>query len=238
MNNKPALTSTQHLLPFNELSPAQFECLSLVEREGYQRTEHLGEAGSEQGRDVIAYDADGRLWYFQCKRYQTISAGLLIAEVEKYNQAIAAGLIEKPHGIVFVTNAVLSAQARKAVTAVCVRHGYDREFWARTELDTKVKKHDAVVKEFFNLNLQSQIQNLHSIEIARLPRLLTPDLFGRERELQMLDDAWANPQTNVISFVAWGGVGKSAIVSHWLQVMERDNWRGADSIGNGAGRRA
>jgi hypothetical protein len=46
------------------------------------------------------------------------------------------------------------------------------------------------------------------ISTSRLPRLLTPDLFGRERELQMLDDAWANLQTNVISFVAWGGVGK------------------------------
>jgi tetratricopeptide (TPR) repeat protein len=68
------------------------------------------------------------------------------------------------------------------------------------------------------------------ISISRLPRLLTPDLFGRERELQVLDDAWANPQTNVISFVAWGGVGKSALISHWLQSLERDQWRGAERV--------
>ncbi len=68
------------------------------------------------------------------------------------------------------------------------------------------------------------------ISISRLPRLLTPDLFGRGDELKLLDNAWANPQTNVISFVAWGGVGKSAIVSHWLQALERDHWRGAERV--------
>ena len=55
--SKPSVTRTNHLLPFGELSAAQFArlCLWLVEYEGYTRAEHLGEAGSEQGRDVIAH---------------------------------------------------------------------------------------------------------------------------------------------------------------------------------------
>ncbi len=58
-----------------------------------------------------------------------------------------------------------------------------------------------------------------------------PDLFGRDAELQMLDDAWANPNTNIITFVAWGGVGKTALVNHWLkQRMARDNYRGAERV--------
>jgi tetratricopeptide (TPR) repeat protein len=68
------------------------------------------------------------------------------------------------------------------------------------------------------------------ISIARLP-VTGLDLFGREAELQLLDDAWANPQTNIVTFVAWGGVGKTALVNHWLkQRMARDNYRGAQRV--------
>jgi hypothetical protein len=71
--SQPPITRTTHTLPFERLSPRDFErlCLWLVEREGYERAEHLGAAGSEQGRDIIAYwpapSGDG-LWYFQRKR--------------------------------------------------------------------------------------------------------------------------------------------------------------------------
>ncbi|HKS39133.1 MAG TPA: hypothetical protein VJX74_00860, partial [Blastocatellia bacterium] len=40
-----------------------------------------------------------------------------------------------------------------------------------------------------------------------------------------------NPAINIIAFVAWGGVGKTALVNHWLkQRMARDNYRGAERI--------
>jgi len=41
--------STTHTLPFDKLSPRNFErlCLWLVEREGYERAEHLSAASSE-----------------------------------------------------------------------------------------------------------------------------------------------------------------------------------------------
>jgi len=65
------------------------------------------------------------------------------------------------------------------------------------------------------------------ISISRLPSSGS-ELFGRETELQILDDAWANAKTNIVSFVAWGGVGKTALVNHWLKRrMARDNYRGA-----------
>ncbi|HKQ07389.1 MAG TPA: hypothetical protein VJ464_19850 [Blastocatellia bacterium] len=68
------------------------------------------------------------------------------------------------------------------------------------------------------------------ISIARLPTS-GPDLFGRGAELQLLDDAWANPNINIVTFIAWGGVGKTALVNHWLkQRMARDNYRGAERV--------
>ena len=50
---RPQITATTHTLPFDKLSPPDFErlCLWLVKREGWLRPEHLGAAGSEQGRD-------------------------------------------------------------------------------------------------------------------------------------------------------------------------------------------
>jgi tetratricopeptide (TPR) repeat protein len=231
---KPIVTKSNHLLPFSELSPAQFErlCLWLVEREGYVRPEHLGEAGSEQGRDVIAYratESGERLWYFQCKRYHTIGATTLIKEVEKYNDLIIADPTKGPFGIVFVTNAVLSANARKKVREFCNKQGYECEFWARTELDLYVKKHADIVAEFFNITLQPPPPR-NKISIARLP-VTGSDLFGRDAELQLLDAAWANPDINIITFFAWGGVGKTALVNHWLkQRLARNNYRGAERV--------
>jgi hypothetical protein len=45
------------------------------------------------------------------------------------------------------------------------------------------------------------------ISLAKLPST-NPELFGREKELAILDAAWANSQTNIVSLVAWGGVGR------------------------------
>jgi tetratricopeptide (TPR) repeat protein len=68
------------------------------------------------------------------------------------------------------------------------------------------------------------------ISIARLPTS-GPNLFGRDEELQLLDEAWENPTTNIVTFIAWGGVGKTALVNHWLKRrMARDNYRGAERV--------
>lgn len=67
------------------------------------------------------------------------------------------------------------------------------------------------------------------ISLAKLPST-NPELFGREKELKMLDDAWANPNINIVTLVAWGGVGKTALVNSWLSRMRADNFRGADRV--------
>ena len=45
------------------------------------------------------------------------------------------------------------------------------------------------------------------ISLARLP-VTGRDVFGREEDIAFLDDAWANPQVNVVTIVAWAGVGQ------------------------------
>jgi len=67
------------------------------------------------------------------------------------------------------------------------------------------------------------------ISLARLPSTHS-DLFGRQKELDILDNAWDNPQTNILPLVAWGGVGKTALVNKWLTNIAKDNYRGAERV--------
>jgi hypothetical protein len=67
------------------------------------------------------------------------------------------------------------------------------------------------------------------ISIARLP-ITGSDVFGREEDIAFLDDAWANQQVNVVTIVAWGGVGKSTLVNHWLRRIAAENYRAAQLV--------
>jgi len=75
------------------------------------------------------------------------------------------------------------------------------------------------------------------VEVATPPRLdignlptSGPLLVGREAELARLDAAWEEPGTHVLTFVAFGGVGKSALVGRWLDRLAADGWRGARRV--------
>ncbi len=67
------------------------------------------------------------------------------------------------------------------------------------------------------------------IDITRLP-MTGAELFGRNDELNKLDKFWESEATNVVSFVAWGGVGKSTLINKWLRYMEEENYRGAKRV--------
>jgi len=67
------------------------------------------------------------------------------------------------------------------------------------------------------------------VDITRLPET-GAQLFGREKELQLLDEMWDSGSANIVSLVAWGGVGKSTLVNQWLQYLESDNYRGAKRV--------
>ena len=64
------------------------------------------------------------------------------------------------------------------------------------------------------------------VDIDRLPKT-GAELFGRQKELELLDKAWQFDETRVVSLVASGGVGKSTLVNKWLELMGFENYRGA-----------
>jgi hypothetical protein len=67
------------------------------------------------------------------------------------------------------------------------------------------------------------------ISVARLP-VTASDVFGREEDIAFLNDAWANQHINIVTIVAWAGVGKSTLVNHWLGWMAAENYRSAELV--------
>jgi hypothetical protein len=67
------------------------------------------------------------------------------------------------------------------------------------------------------------------VSLARLP-VTGSDLFGREEDIAFLDAAWANRDVNVVTIVAWAGIGKSTLVNYWLRRMAAEHYRFAQLV--------
>jgi hypothetical protein len=55
----------------------------------------------------------------------------------------------------------------------------------------------------------------------------TSRLFGREDYLNALENVWNDPKTNVLTLVAWGGVGKTSLVAIWAAQLAKNYYDGA-----------
>jgi TIR domain len=73
-------------------------------------------------------------------------------------------------------------------------------------------------------------QHAVQIDITDLPETGYERLVGRDAELERLGAAWADPAVNIISLVAEGGAGKSALVNEWLKHLRPENYRGAQAV--------
>jgi tetratricopeptide (TPR) repeat protein len=68
------------------------------------------------------------------------------------------------------------------------------------------------------------------VDITGLPETGYERLVGRDAELSRLDAAWSDDKTNILSLVAEGGAGKSALVNEWLTRLQADSYRGAERV--------
>ncbi len=55
-------------------------------------------------------------------------------------------------------------------------------------------------------------------------------LFGRRREIQTFRRDWESEQIRILSVVAYGGTGKSALVNTWLHDMQQRDYGGARRV--------
>jgi tetratricopeptide (TPR) repeat protein len=89
-------------------------------------------------------------------------------------------------------------------------------------------------KDVAIFNLDQRTKNEPSIIIPRVANNRMPTsgdfLIGREAELLQLNQSWKNPQTNILTIVAWGGTGKSALINRWRAEMANRRWDGAENV--------
>jgi len=67
------------------------------------------------------------------------------------------------------------------------------------------------------------------ISVARLP-VTGSNFFGRDQDIAFLNEAWANQHVNVVTIVAWAGVGKSTLVNHWLRRMAAEHYGSTELV--------
>jgi tetratricopeptide (TPR) repeat protein len=211
VTTNPPVTGGSHTLPFDKLAPGEFErlCLWLVEREGFSRIEHLGEAGSEGGRDVVAWK-DGRRFVFQCKRVQAFTASHARKEIEKLRRLPIA---DQPQELVFVVSRAVRADTRKAIRT----EWGDEEtchFWSGNELDVRVKRHSGLLEEFFQLPpVRPRTALLHNLPFSSLGPLFQ----GREEMITLLREKLTQAPAGRATAIAGkavhglGGVGKTRL---------------------------
>jgi len=68
------------------------------------------------------------------------------------------------------------------------------------------------------------------VHTSGLPETGYERLVGRGAELRRLDATWSDDKTNILSLIAEGGAGKSALVNDWLMRLQADSYRGADCV--------
>jgi hypothetical protein len=55
-------------------------------------------------------------------------------------------------------------------------------------------------------------------------------LIGRSQEKGLLTRSWRSGRLRVLSFVAWGGSGKTSLITDWLVDHVRNHWDGVDAF--------
>lgn len=85
------------------------------------------------------------------------------------------------------------------------------------------------VKKKIARDEQSRYTKPDDVSVSFLP-ITNAEVFGRDKELTILDQAWQSSQVNILQLLAFGGVGKSALVNAWLAQLAKSNYHGARRV--------
>ena len=69
-----------------------------------------------------------------------------------------------------------------------------------------------------SIKRKENILSYEKISISKLPSA-TSKIYGRQKELRIIDNVFHNSNINILSITAWGGVGKTSLVLKWLEKM-------------------
>ena len=194
-----------------------------------------GRSGQRQdGVDLYGEDHFGGsgLNGVQCKQHSSatlVTDQALVAELQE--EVEKAKAFRPPlQRFIFATTARRSTALQQGARDLAELHKEDGLFavdvlgWE--DIEDLLRRHSEVLAWY--LDERAKIPGLQ-LDIGRLP-IPGPQFVGRDAELARLDAAWEDPSIHVLTLVAFGGVGKSALVARWMDRMAADGWRGVSRV--------
>jgi tetratricopeptide (TPR) repeat protein len=174
-----------------------------------------GRRGHEQkGIDLYGKVGDEHV-AVQCKKREG-----KLAEADVGKDVESARRHEPPfQRLVFATTAPRDPKLQDFVRGLPAPFAVEVWFW--DDLERELARHDDV----FRVWEPALGSAAPLVDVGRLPSSLLERLVGREREVERLDAAWADRSIRVLSVVALGGAGKTALVHHWMQRFEQAGWK-------------
>lgn len=174
----------------------------LVEDLGeYKTAEHYGGTG-DKNRDVIGYTYDDELDYFQCKRHEGLTYGILKSELDGISKHVKSGEIKKPRRIYFVLSSSVSSEAKDKLKSYAHEVGLpEPSFWEPVILDKKVKRNSGVLENFFGISEKKE-EHLPQVDTTGLIAYGTHDTTFtavNHGDVPAIDCSWS------LRGFAWGG---------------------------------
>jgi tetratricopeptide (TPR) repeat protein len=206
-------------------------------REVWQDTGATLHGRGGQGQDGVDLYGEDRfgcsgLNGVQCKKHgsaTSVKDKALVAELR--DEVEKAKSFQPPlQRFIFATTAKRSAtlqkEARRLTRLQKKLELFAVEVLGWANIEDLLRRHPKVLDWYLDERTKSPGLLL---DIGRLP-IPGPQFVGRDSELARLDAAWEDPSIHVLTLVAFGGVGKSALVARWMDRMAADGWRGAARV--------
>src|SRR6185295_10055933 len=211
--------------------PAAFEslCLDLWKEiwgpgSGAQKN---GRSGQEQaGVDVFGRDGGG--WVgVQCKQKSgLLRSKLTVAELEE-EVGKARGFLPSLSRFFVATTGPRDKGVQERARQI-TEGGFPVEIWSWQDIWHEIYGRPKLLDRIGPLYWPRRhaLWTASKVAVSDLPKT-SGVLVGREIEIAKLDAAWTYPKVHVVTLVAWGGVGKTALVAEWAAGLAARDYDGA-----------
>lgn len=138
-NEANQLQASVHRIHFEDRSGFEFErlCLAyLVRTEKYKSIDWLGQAGSDEGRDIWIEYENGQTCCYQCANYRKFEFDKVKKDIDKL---VASKAI--PVKFVLVAGASISSKARDKIKDYAAKNGIVQvEIWSGVEFEERLRR--------------------------------------------------------------------------------------------------
>lgn len=153
-------TKTTNRLHFTDLEPLRFEdlCLNIIQRQkDWKDIRHYGRSGNDAGIDILGIDRKDKTWYFQCKRYKSITKNELESIVDK----IIKSTKSTPNYVVLFVACDVSKNHYEHFENKCKVSGINNSvIWTASKLEAELyKKHHDILFTYFGISILKERNN-------------------------------------------------------------------------------